>query len=54
MLRIFAGIAISLVIFIYFVYNFHFSVNFPFQDDFLLIQFIETVSQGGLGFVGTG
>jgi hypothetical protein len=52
MLRIFAGIAISLVIFIYFVYNFYFSVNFPFQDDFLLIQFIETVSQGGLGFVG--
>ncbi|MEO6284964.1 MAG: hypothetical protein ABIN80_15620 [Dyadobacter sp.] len=52
MLRIFAGIAISLVIFIYFVYNFYFSVNFPFQDDFLLIQFIETVSKGGLGFIG--
>lgn len=52
MLRILAGIAISFVIFIYFVYNFYFSVNFPFQDDFLLIQFIETVSQGGLGFVG--
>jgi hypothetical protein len=41
-----------LVILVYLIYNFHFSVNFPFQDDFLLIQFIEVVSQGGLGFTG--
>jgi hypothetical protein len=51
-LQFLSGIVICLVILVYLSYNFYFSVNFPFQDDFLLIQFIETVSQGGLGFVG--
>lgn len=49
MRRFFPGVIICLIILLYFLYNFHFSVNFPFQDDFLLIQFIEVVSQGGLG-----
>jgi hypothetical protein len=30
-------------------YNWFFAVNFPYQDDFLLIQFIETVSGGNYG-----
>lgn len=46
-------IAPSLIVLVYFAYNFFFSVNFPFQDDLLLIQFIEAVSQGHLGFTGT-
>ncbi|MHA4742243.1 hypothetical protein [Dyadobacter sp. MSC1_007] len=52
MRRLLPGVIICLIILLYFLYNFHFSVNFPFQDDFLLIQFIEVVSQGGLGFFG--
>ncbi|KAA6441119.1 hypothetical protein FEM33_03945 [Dyadobacter flavalbus] len=52
MLRYFAGFVICLVVFLNLFYNYFFSVNFPFQDDFLLIQFVETVTQGGLGFTG--
>lgn len=51
-LRTLSGVVICLVILVYLFYNFYFSVNFPFQDDFLLIQFIEVVSNGGLGFTG--
>ncbi len=40
-----------LLILIFFGYNYYFSVNFPFQDDFLLIQFIEVVSNGGLSLL---
>ncbi|MCF0072935.1 hypothetical protein LZD49_20820 [Dyadobacter sp. CY261] len=49
-LRFLSVAAIGLVVLAYFLYNFFFSVNFPFQDDFLLIQFIEVVSHGGLNF----
>ncbi|KQS33616.1 hypothetical protein [Dyadobacter sp. Leaf189] len=52
MQRFLAGIVIILVALIYFVYNFYYSVNFPYQDDYLLIQFIETISQGGSGVSG--
>ena len=52
MLRFFAGFVICLVVFLNLFYNYFFSVNFPFQDDFLLIQFIETVTRDGLGFTG--
>ncbi|WP_031525757.1 hypothetical protein [Dyadobacter crusticola] len=52
MQRFLAGIVIVLVALGYFVYNYYYAVNFPYQDDFLLIQFIETISQGGLGILG--
>jgi hypothetical protein len=52
LLRVVPAIVISSVIVFYLLYNFFFSVNFPYQDDFLLIQFIEVVSQGGLGPIG--
>jgi hypothetical protein len=48
MLRFFSGLTISFVVILYITYNYYFSVNFPFQDDFLLIQFIETVTSRGL------
>lgn len=48
MLRFFSGLTISFVVILYIIYNYYFSVNFPFQDDFLLIQFIETVTSGSL------
>ncbi|MCE7066897.1 hypothetical protein [Dyadobacter sp. CY326] len=51
-LRFLSGVVICLVILVYIFYNYYYSVNFPYQDDFLLIQFIEVVSQGGLGFTG--
>ncbi|SKB54975.1 hypothetical protein [Dyadobacter psychrophilus] len=51
-LRFLSGVVICLVILVYLFYNYYYSVNFPYQDDFLLIQFIEVVSQGGLGFSG--
>ncbi|SDE96599.1 hypothetical protein SAMN04487996_10870 [Dyadobacter soli] len=44
MLRFLPIVAISLVILLFFLYNLHFSVNFPFQDDFLFIQFIEAIT----------
>lgn len=50
--RFLSGVVICLVILVYLFYNFYYSVNFPYQDDFLLIQFIEVVSQGGLGVLG--
>jgi hypothetical protein len=49
MLRFFSGCAIGLIAILYIIYNYYFSVNFPFQDDFLLIQFVETVTSGSLG-----
>nr|WP_295933168.1 hypothetical protein [uncultured Dyadobacter sp.] len=52
MQRFLPAVFIFVVILLYFLYNFQFSVNFPYQDDFLLIQFIEVVSEGGLGFWG--
>lgn len=51
-LRVLPAAVTGVVIIAYFVYNVFYSVNFPFQDDFLLIQFIEVVSEGGLGFIG--
>lgn len=45
-LRFAPGVIIGFVIVAYFVYNFFFSVNFPFQDDFLLIQFIQAILEG--------
>src|SRR5258705_13557315 len=42
--RNFSGCLISAAIVLHFLYNYFFSVNFPYQDDFLLIQFIEVVS----------
>ncbi|CAG5004103.1 hypothetical protein DYBT9275_03299 [Dyadobacter sp. CECT 9275] len=45
-------ITIAAVIFIFLLYNFYFSVNFPFQDDFLLIQFVDGVSRGEIGLWG--
>ncbi|GGM96470.1 hypothetical protein GCM10010967_32700 [Dyadobacter beijingensis] len=44
-LRILSVAVIGLVIFAYFLYHYFFSVNFPFQDDFLLIQFIDAITQ---------
>lgn len=52
MQRFLPAVSIFVVILLYFLYNFHFSVNFPYQDDFLLIQFIELVSEGELDFFG--
>jgi hypothetical protein len=45
-------VLLCLVILVYAAYILFFSVNFPFQDDFLLIQFIETVSHGNLDVFG--
>jgi hypothetical protein len=52
MQRFLAGVVIILVALTYFIYNYYYAVNFPYQDDFLLIQFIETISQGSLGIWG--
>lgn len=38
-----------LIVLLYASYNLFFSVNFPFQDDFLLIQFTQMISEGRLG-----
>jgi hypothetical protein len=44
------ALAVSfLIVLLYASYNYFFSVNFPFQDDFLLIQFIQTISDESLG-----
>jgi hypothetical protein len=51
MLRFLAIVVISTVILLFFLYNFHFSVDFPFQDDFLFIQFIEAISGDNVGFL---
>ncbi|WP_031527675.1 hypothetical protein [Dyadobacter crusticola] len=48
--RLVSGLIIGLVIVFYLLYNLFFSVNFPFQDDFLIIQFIEAASEGGFAF----
>jgi hypothetical protein len=48
--RFLSGVIICLVVVFYFLYNYFFSVNFPFQDDFLIIQFIEAASEGGFAF----
>lgn len=50
MLRFLPIVAISTVILLFFLYNLHFSVDFPFQDDFLFIQFIEAISGDNVGF----
>ena len=50
MLRFLPIVAISVVILLFFLYNLHFSVDFPFQDDFLFIQFIEAISGDHVGF----
>lgn len=52
MLRFFPVVAICAVILLFFLYNFLFSVDFPFQDDFLFIQFIDAISAPHVGFVG--
>jgi len=52
MLRFIGFVVPTVVILLYLVYTFFFSVNFAFQDDFLLIQYIEAISPGGLGFFG--
>ncbi|WP_439556105.1 hypothetical protein [Dyadobacter sp.] len=48
--RLVSGLIIGLVIILYLLYNLFFSVNFPFQDDFLIIQFIQAASEGGFSF----
>ncbi|KQS27099.1 hypothetical protein [Dyadobacter sp. Leaf189] len=48
--RLVSGLIIGLVIALYLLYNLFFSVNFPFQDDFLIIQFIQAASEGGFSF----
>ena len=50
MLRFLPIVAISVVILLFFLYTLHFSVDFPFQDDFLFIQFIEAISGDHVGF----
>ncbi|KAA0989468.1 hypothetical protein [Dyadobacter aurulentus] len=52
MQRILAGVVLILVALIFVAYNYYYSVNFPYQDDFLLIQFIEAISPSGLGLAG--
>ena len=44
MLRFLPIVGISTVILLFFLYNIHFSVDFPYQDDFLFIQFIEAIT----------
>ncbi|KAA0992615.1 hypothetical protein [Dyadobacter aurulentus] len=48
--RLLSGSVICLIALFFCVYNFYFSVNFPFQDDFLVIQFIEAASEAGFAF----
>ncbi|ACT96185.1 hypothetical protein [Dyadobacter fermentans] len=50
MLRFLPIVAICAVSLLFFLYNYHFSVEFPFQDDFLFIQFIDAVSADNAGF----
>lgn len=52
MLRFLPIVVISTVILLFFLYNLHFSVDFPFQDDFLFIQFIEAISAKNVGVSG--
>ncbi|WP_353721505.1 hypothetical protein [Dyadobacter sp. 676] len=52
MLRFLPVVVICAVILLFFLYNLQFSVDFPFQDDFLFIQFIEAISGPGVGFAG--
>ncbi len=52
MLRFLPIVVISTVILLFFLYNLHFSVDFPFQDDFLFIQFIEAISGNNVGVAG--
>lgn len=51
-LRILPAVVTCLIVISYCAYNLFFSVNFPFQDDFLLIQFIDAISRQQLGFTG--
>ncbi|QRR01777.1 hypothetical protein [Dyadobacter sandarakinus] len=41
---------IVIVIALHFAYILHFSVNFPYLDDFLLIQFIEAITRADASF----
>lgn len=49
-LRVLPIAVTAMVVIAYLSYNLFFAVNFPFQDDFLLIQFIEVVSNRTLSY----
>ncbi|PSL28586.1 hypothetical protein [Dyadobacter jiangsuensis] len=51
MLRFLPIVAITTVILLFFLYNLHFSVDFPYQDDFLFIQFIEAITGDDKSFI---
>lgn len=51
MVKQFSAFLIFLIVFIFLSYIYYFSVDFPFQDDLLLIDFVEKVDSGNLGFV---
>jgi hypothetical protein len=50
MLRFLPIVVITTVILLFFLYNLHFSVDFPYQDDFLFIQFIEAITGDNKSF----
>ncbi|MCF0057388.1 hypothetical protein [Dyadobacter sp. CY356] len=50
MVKQFSAFLIFLIVLIFLSYIYYFSVDFPFQDDLLLIDFIEKVDSGNLGF----
>ncbi|PWJ57129.1 4-amino-4-deoxy-L-arabinose transferase-like glycosyltransferase [Dyadobacter jejuensis] len=45
MLKYLSWVVLLLLLFIFLSYNFFYAVDFPFQDDFLLIQFAEGVTR---------
>ncbi len=46
----FIGIVVLGIAFVFIAYNLFFAVNFPFQDDFLLLQFVEGITKSNVGF----
>ena len=50
MIKQFSALIIFFVVFIFLLYNYYFSINFPFQDDLLLLDFTEKVDSGNLDF----
>ncbi len=51
MVKQFSAFLIFLIVLIFLSYIYYFSVDFPFQDDLLLIDFVEKVDSGNLGFI---
>lgn len=52
MLTRISTIVIVTIVLIFLLYIYYFAIDFPFQDDLLLLDFVERVHSGNLGFAG--